>query len=222
MKRNELKSNKIIYRIICTVLMCKLVIIGMLLNINIEKSIIPVIEPEEAIAEDNAVEKVLKNEMTLSMDKMEQKEDFYSEPENKYLESEIIQREREKLARERQKLENERQHLESVKKEIDQKIARLSEIQNTVQEKIKKQEALIAEYKSTQETTMDKQFQHLLKIYSSMRSKNSAKLIDKLDTEIAIRLLSKMKGEQVGQILSYVPPEKAATLSEQLARSKMN
>jgi len=211
-------GSKIIYRIICSVLICKLILIGTILGIDTQKKI-PVIEPVEAVAEDNAAQQMIQNEMTLSMDKMEQQNSFYAKPENNYLESEVIQREREKMIRERQKLENERQHLETVKKEIDQKIARLSKIQATVQNKIKKQESLIAEYKSMQQSTMDRQFNHLLKIYTSMRSKKSAMLIDKLDMDIAIRLLSKMKGEQVGQILSYVPPEKAAALSEQLAKS---
>jgi flagellar motility protein MotE (MotC chaperone) len=214
----HVSGSKIIYRIICSVLICKLILICTILGINTQKSI-PVIEPEEAVAEDNAAQQMIQNEMTLSMDKMEQQNSFYAKPENSYLESEVIQREREKMIRERQKLENERQHLETVKKEIDQKIARLSKIQTTVQNKIKKQEDLIAEYKSMQESTMDRQFKHLLKIYTSMRSKKSAMLINKLDMDIAIRLLSKMKGEKVGQILSYVPPEKAAALSEQLAKS---
>jgi flagellar motility protein MotE (MotC chaperone) len=214
----NVSGNKMIYRIICGVLICKLILICTLLGVNTEKKI-PILEPDEAVAEDNAAQQMIQNEMTLSMDKMEQQNDFYAKPENNYLESEVIQREREKMIRERNKLENERHHLETVKKEIDQKIARLTEIQTTVEKKIKKQEALIAEYKSMQESTMDNQFKHLLKIYTSMRSKKSAMLIDKLDVDIAIRLLSKMKGEKVGQILSYVPPEKAAALSEQLAKS---
>jgi flagellar motility protein MotE (MotC chaperone) len=214
----HVSNSKIIYRIICSVLICKLILICTLLGINNHNSI-PIIEPDEAVAEDNAAQQMIQNEMTLSMDNMEQQNDFYAKPENNYLESEVIQREREKMIRERQKLENERQHLETVKKEIDQKIARLTEIQTTVQKKIKKQEDLITQYKSMQESTMDNQFKHLLKIYTSMRAKKSAMLIEKLDMDIAIRLLSNMKGEKVGQILSYVSPEKAAALSEQLAKS---
>jgi len=214
----RVSGNRILYRIICSVLICKLFLICALLGVDTQKSI-PIIEPDDAIAEDNPAQQMVQNELTLSMDKMEQKNDFYAKPENNYLESEVIQREREKMIRERQKLENERQHLETVKKEIDQKIERLSKVQETVEQKIKRQETLIAEYKAMQESTMDNQFKHLLKIYTSMRSKKSAMLIDKLDMDIAIRLLSKMKGEKVGQILSYVPPEKAAALSEQLAKS---
>jgi len=217
MSRFESK-NHFFYRIICGVLIFKMVLVCTLLSIDLSEPI-PVIETEEAVAE-NIAEDISKNDMTLSMDRMEQHNNFYSKPENAYLESEIIQREREKLIRERQKLENERQHLEAVKKEIDQKIARLTEIQSTVQNKIDQQEGLIKKYKTMQETAMDKQFKHLLKIYTSMPSKKSAKLIDKLDIEIAIRLLSKMKGEQVGQILSYVPPEKAANISEHLAKAE--
>jgi flagellar motility protein MotE (MotC chaperone) len=218
----RVSGNKIIYRIICGVLICKLILISTLLGIDTQNNI-PIIEPDEAVAEDNAAQKMIQNELTLSMDNMEQQNNFYAKPENNYLESEVIQREREKMIRERQKLENERQHLETVKKEIDQKIVRLTNIQVTVQEKIEQQQSLIKEYKHLQESTMDSQFQHLLKIYTSMRSKKSAMLIEKLDMDIAIRLLSKMKGEKVGQILSYVSPEKAAALSEQLAKStKLN
>jgi len=213
-------KNKLIYRFIFCILIVKMIIICTILGIDLNKPI-PVIQAQEAIADNvESNTESTTNDMSLSMDHMQAQDNFYSKPENTYLESEIIQREREKLTRERQKIENERQHLDEVKKEIDQKIARLSEIQKTVQKKIKQQEELIKQYQAMQETTMDKQFKHLLKIYTSMPSKKSAKLIDKLDLDVAIRLLSKMKGEQVGQILSYVPPEKAANISEHLA--KMN
>jgi flagellar motility protein MotE (MotC chaperone) len=210
-------KHKLIYRFIFSILIVKIIIICTILGIDLTRPI-PVVQTQEAVAE-NTEKDASKNDMSLSMDRMEQKDNFYAKPENSYLESEIIQREREKLIHERQKLENERQHLEGVKTEIDQKIVRLSEIQETVQKKIKHQEELIKKYQEMQQTTMDKQFKHLLKIYTSMPSKKSAKLIDKLDIEIAIRLLSKMKGEQVGQILSYVPPEKAANISEHLAKT---
>jgi flagellar motility protein MotE (MotC chaperone) len=49
-----------------------------------------------------------------------------------------------------------------------------------------------------------------------MKPKHAASLIEKMDTRLAIRLFSEMKGEVVGEILSYVKTEKAAEISEGL------
>jgi flagellar motility protein MotE (MotC chaperone) len=138
-------------------------------------------------------------------------------PENAYLESEMLRQERESVERERHLLELEKQQLAALKNEIDEKIARLSEIQDTVQNKIGEQKALIEKYESIQQADIDKKFKHLLKIYTAMPSKKAAALIDKLDTEVGVKLLSKMKGEEVAQILGFIQPEKAADISVRLA-----
>jgi len=49
-----------------------------------------------------------------------------------------------------------------------------------------------------------------------MKPQSAAGLIEKLDKKLAVALLSKMKGEDVGKILSYVDIEKAAAISEGL------
>lgn len=42
----------------------------------------------------------------------------------------------------------------------------------------------------------------------------------KLNMRFAVELLSNMKGDAVGKILSFVETEKAAKISEQLAKRK--
>jgi flagellar motility protein MotE (MotC chaperone) len=61
---------------------------------------------------------------------------------------------------------------------------------------------------------------HLIKAYSAMKPQKAASLVENLDTTFAIELLSKMKGEVVGDILSFVKVEKAARISQGLARRK--
>ena len=51
-----------------------------------------------------------------------------------------------------------------------------------------------------------------------MAPKKAAGLIEKLDIEIIVEVFSKMKGDSVGKILSYVKPEKAAMISERLIK----
>ena len=51
-----------------------------------------------------------------------------------------------------------------------------------------------------------------------MKPQNAAELIEKLDIKLAIELMSKMKGDAVGKILSFVKIEKAAEISEGLVK----
>ena len=59
----------------------------------------------------------------------------------------------------------------------------------------------------------DQKFNHLVKVYSSMKPQSAAGIIEKLDSELAVKLLRKMKGDVVGKILSFVEKEKAAKIS---------
>ena len=119
----------------------------------------------------------------------------------------ILECKRAELKMERRQLERERKQLAVLKQEIETKLVRLSEMQESIQKKL-----------DEHETIRNNKIKHLIKIYTTMAPKKAAALIEKLDMEVIIELFSKMKGEQVGQILSSVPAEKAAKISERLAR----
>jgi len=53
-----------------------------------------------------------------------------------------------------------------------------------------------------------------------MKPRKAASLIERLNMDFSVELLSKMKGDVVGNILSFVDIEKAARISEQLAKRK--
>jgi flagellar motility protein MotE (MotC chaperone) len=97
--------------------------------------------------------------------------------------------------------------------------ADLEKIRISLDEKIKTLSQLREEIRSEQEKKLqieEQKLKHLIKVYSAMKPKNAASLIEKMDTRLAIRLFSEMKGEIVGDILSYVKIEKAAEISEGL------
>ena len=56
--------------------------------------------------------------------------------------------------------------------------------------------------------------------FNAMKPQKAASLVEKLDTGFAIELLSNMKGEVVGDILSFVKVEKAARISQGLGQRK--
>jgi len=58
---------------------------------------------------------------------------------------------------------------------------------------------------------------HLVKIYSSMKPKAAADLMNNMDLNVAVQVFLDMKGEIAGGILSYMDTKKAALITKRLA-----
>ena len=61
---------------------------------------------------------------------------------------------------------------------------------------------------------------YVAKIYESMAPEEAAQRIGKMDNDMAVALLSKIKSKQAGKILSAIPAETAATLTVSMAEKK--
>jgi len=131
------------------------------------------------------------------------------EPEVKKDEIDIgfLMNKKNELAEEEKRLAKKEAELKAIEGDINSKIEKLTRLRDEIRAEI------------TRKTTMeDQKFKHLIKVFSAMKPQNAADLIEKLDKNLAIELLSKMKGDDVGQILSYVDIEKAAVISEGLVK----
>ena len=64
----------------------------------------------------------------------------------------------------------------------------------------------------------DTKITHLVALYSSMEPARAAVIMDKLNMDTIVRILSNMKGKVAGQILAAMDPEKGATISERLGK----
>lgn len=106
------------------------------------------------------------------------------------------------LEAEAERIKKEREKLSSIKEDINTKIAELAQLRDEIRADMAQREAI-----------GDKKFKHLVKVYSSMKPQNAAGIIEKLDIELAVKLFSKMKGDTVGKILSFVEKNKAAKIS---------
>jgi len=103
------------------------------------------------------------------------------------------------------RISKKKSELLAIQDDINKKIATLTTIRNEIRAEQDKKKA-----------AEEQQFKHLIKVYSAMKPQNAADLIEKLDIKLAIKLLAKMKGDDVGKILSFVKVEKAAKISEGL------
>ncbi len=111
------------------------------------------------------------------------------------------------LAAEEKRLAVKKAELVAIQNELNNKLEKLTQLRNEIRSEIAGKKAVEA-----------KKLKHLIKIYSAMKPQSAAVLIEKLDKNLAVELFSKMKGDAVGKILSYVDTGKAAAISEGLVK----
>jgi len=119
----------------------------------------------------------------------------------------LLKKKKAELTEREKYLEKRRMQLVAIQEEINNKITALTRLRNEIKAEMEKKKS-----------NEDKKLKHLIKIYSAMKPVKAASLIEKLDIRLAIKLLSKMKGDAVGGILSFVDVERAAKISEGLLR----
>ncbi len=66
------------------------------------------------------------------------------------------------------------------------------------------------------ETVKDKKLRHLVDTYANMKPAQAAKVLESLEENLAVRILSAMRGRQAGEIFTFMDPMRAAKLSEKL------
>jgi flagellar motility protein MotE (MotC chaperone) len=113
------------------------------------------------------------------------------------------------IEKERERLQREREDLLAIREDINKKLTDLSQIRNEIR-------AQMEAKKSIEEQRM----KHLVKAYAAMKPQAAAGLIERLDLAFAVDVLSRMQGDTVGSILSFVDKEKAARICQGLVKSR--
>lgn len=117
---------------------------------------------------------------------------------------------REALLRKEEDLNRRESELRSLERDLDTKIQNLQ----ALEERLAKMLEEAGEVK-------DKKLRHLVDVYSNMKAKQAAAVLETLDEKIAVRILAGMRGRQAGEILSFVNAQKAARLSEALTKMQL-
>lgn len=108
---------------------------------------------------------------------------------------------------EMEELRRREQELKELESRIDAKLKRLSELEKKLQTMLDEADVL-----------KDKKLRHLVDVYSNMKAKQAADVLETLDQDIAVKILAGMRGRQAGEILTNVQADKAAQLSEALTK----
>ncbi len=111
------------------------------------------------------------------------------------------------LQRQEEELAKTKVELMAIQEEINKKIESLTLLRNEIRTQMNQKKSM-----------ENAKLRHLIKAYSAMKPQKAATLIEKLDINFAVELLSKMKGDSVGSILTFVEVGKAAKISEGLAK----
>lgn len=110
------------------------------------------------------------------------------------------------LTREQQ-LDKREADLKALEAEVDAKLKHLNELEAKVQ-------TMLNEAGKVQ----DEKMLHLIDVYSNMKPKQAAQVLATMDEGIAVKILAGMSGRKAGEVLSSVPSDRAAKLSEALTR----
>lgn len=97
--------------------------------------------------------------------------------------------------------------LRTLEQNLDKKLAELNDLEKRLKKMIADADVL-----------KDKKIKHLVGVYTAMKAKQAAQVIESLDTDLAVKILSGMRGRSAGAILGFVTPKKAAKLSEELTK----
>jgi flagellar motility protein MotE (MotC chaperone) len=109
------------------------------------------------------------------------------------------------LKEKQQALNRREEELRRLEKTLDAKLREVKELQENIRKMLDEANVL-----------KDKKIKHLIDVYSNMKAKQAALVLESLEEDIAVKILSGMRGRKAGEILSYVTPKKAALLSERL------
>ncbi|MBF0224202.1 MAG: hypothetical protein HQK76_01990 [Desulfobacterales bacterium] len=121
------------------------------------------------------------------------------------------------IEQEKEMVEQEKRKLELVKQEIESKIQELSNLNNQIEANLKKISEIETTKANQQKAEEEVKIKQLVKVYTTMKPKTAAGLIDKLEIDVVMKIFQRMKGDQIAQILAYVNQDRAAKISELLA-----
>jgi flagellar motility protein MotE (MotC chaperone) len=113
------------------------------------------------------------------------------------------------------------QSLNEREKALDKREAELRALEAELDEKLQNLKALeirMQKLIDSAGTIQDEKMEHLVSVYSNMKPKQAAQVLETLDEPIAVRILAGMSGRKAGEILSSVRADRAAELSEALTR----
>src|SRR3546814_11509949 len=97
----------------------------------------------------------------------------------------------------------------AAEKRIDERIAELKKLEASIKQ-------IVQQYDQQEE----KNLQSLVKVYENMKPKDAARIFEKLDPDVLLNVVERMKEAKVAAVLSEMTPATAQDLTVRLATRK--
>ena len=117
-------------------------------------------------------------------------------------------------------IENKNRELKKREEELSIKEVRLEALEAKIRKDLKKIDKSISESKEQmglQDEKTKENVAALIKVYSSMKPEEAANLVEAIDEDLALKIVSGMKSKIAGQVLSKLDVQVAKRISEKLA-----
>ncbi|MDY0219644.1 MAG: hypothetical protein RBR67_00700 [Desulfobacterium sp.] len=124
------------------------------------------------------------------------------------------------IERDGELLEQERRMLAKFKQEIDEKLEALEALKQQINNDIAILEQKKTDQELASEAAFDARMNSLVKVYSGMKPKKAAAIVDEMDVDVAKQIFSRMRESAASEILAFVESEKAAKISERIVFRK--
>lgn len=117
---------------------------------------------------------------------------------------------RDSAQRKQEELNRREQELLNLQQQMESRVQELNGLENRIKGMI-----------NEADTQQDDKLKHLIDTYANMKPRQAATVLATLDEAVAVKILSGLKSRQAGEIFSYMPPDRAAVLSELLSKMQM-
>ncbi len=131
-----------------------------------------------------------------------------------------LEEKKQKIDADRKRLEEKREALERIEEQIDEKLAQLEKLKKQIDEDLALLDRKKSEKEKQKEALFEAKMDSLVKMYAGMKPKEAARIVDKMDIEVARQIFSRMRETAAAKILEDVGSEKAAKISESIAFKK--
>lgn len=139
-------------------------------------------------------------------------------------------REREQaLARREALLATREEALKTLEADLDRRWAAMEAAKTEMESSRRRNEAIVEEMKALRDeqekeesVLADARLQHLVAAYKGMKPDQAGNLINSMDDDVAVAILSAMPGRPAGLILANVDPEKAARLTKAISERRID
>lgn len=136
----------------------------------------------------------------------------------------VLERKETKLNEREDRLDEREKAIKTLEVDLKKRYAKLTILVDQRKKLIAKQEQLIAKQKALvedQKSLADARINHLVKAYGAMRPESAATLVNSLEEDVAVKILSAMNGRTAGKIMAFVNPGKAAVITKKLSELKI-